>query len=400
MSDEKNNPIDDDEILELDDFQDDLGVDDFDDDEWDDLDDDSGLETTGNPATPQNKTFVQKYFNLIVIAVVLVAIGFVALGQMMKSDRRSPDPARAIMPIETAQQDPAPIDNTTPLPPLPEPLNNTIEEVDVTTSEGNNALQILQDGLPEIEGTLTPLPDIQASTETELPSLDELNILNIENETHENIAPEEALEIIAEQIEEANNEPEILTLETFKPIAVPTLSPEPDIIDFETEKLATEKMVPTAEAPTVDTSAFEAQISVLQNELETTQTDLGQELQERDQTIASLRGVIESMKEEVSALKAQAQATPTGPTFSMPSPKTAKPAPVATPKLRHAPVKSRIKWVMRSAQPGKALVSKEGASGVYAVEVGSALSGIGTVTSIAPENGKWIVRGTKGTITQ
>ena len=70
MSDEHNDPIDDDEILDLDDFDDDLDADDFDDESWDDLDADNDEQASVDPSVSSRKTFAQKYFNLIVIAVV------------------------------------------------------------------------------------------------------------------------------------------------------------------------------------------------------------------------------------------------------------------------------------------------------------------------------------------
>lgn len=68
-----------------------------------------------------------------------------------------------------------------------------------------------------------------------------------------------------------------------------------------------------------------------------------------------------------------------------------------TPKKKRLPVPS---WVLKSAQPGRAIVSRTGESEVYSVAVGDSLEGIGRINSVTLENGRWIVHGTKGTIAQ
>lgn len=57
-------------------------------------------------------------------------------------------------------------------------------------------------------------------------------------------------------------------------------------------------------------------------------------------------------------------------------------------------------WVLKSAQPGKAMVSKKGGDDMISVSVGQTLSGVGRITDIHILGGQWIVQGTKGQITQ
>lgn len=57
-------------------------------------------------------------------------------------------------------------------------------------------------------------------------------------------------------------------------------------------------------------------------------------------------------------------------------------------------------WVLKSAQPDKAIVAKKGENEVYAVAVGDTLAGIGQIESIGIDGGLWVIKGTKGKIIQ
>jgi len=89
--------------------------------------------------------------------------------------------------------------------------------------------------------------------------------------------------------------------------------------------------------------------------------------------------------------------------------KLAVPAtPVKTVAPKKAPVKSippkvvkpKIVWELRGASPDKAFIAVKGTQNLKTVSVGETLDGIGRITSIAQENGRWIVRGTSGNIYQ
>lgn len=70
--------------------------------------------------------------------------------------------------------------------------------------------------------------------------------------------------------------------------------------------------------------------------------------------------------------------------------------------LQKAPVEenSRTSWILKGAQPGRAMVSRVGENDMRTVEIGSVLAGIGQVTDISYQDGRWVVTGTKGRITQ
>ena len=73
----------------------------------------------------------------------------------------------------------------------------------------------------------------------------------------------------------------------------------------------------------------------------------------------------------------------------------AAPAPAAP-----TPAVSAGNWELRAAQPGRAWVSKPGDRDMQSVEIGQTLPGIGKVTGIVYENGRWSVLGTTGQIKQ
>ena len=59
-----------------------------------------------------------------------------------------------------------------------------------------------------------------------------------------------------------------------------------------------------------------------------------------------------------------------------------------------------VRWVLRGAQPGQAMVARAGDSDVQTVRVGDSLPGIGRITEIVYIDGRWKVRGTSGDINQ
>ncbi|MFA7276884.1 MAG: hypothetical protein WC043_08785 [Pseudobdellovibrionaceae bacterium] len=75
-------------------------------------------------------------------------------------------------------------------------------------------------------------------------------------------------------------------------------------------------------------------------------------------------------------------------TKAVSQPKTTKPAP------------SSAQWVLKGAQPGKALVALKGSNDLKTVVVGATLPGIGRVTAIEQSPAGWVVKGTQGSIKQ
>ena len=117
-----------------------------------------------------------------------------------------------------------------------------------------------------------------------------------------------------------------------------------------------------------------------------------------DQKINDVR---DNADTQIMALKGELEKTPVKPTKV--SKKVPKPATVKKSSVPKKVVKRKanpIHWELRSAQPGKAWVSKKGQAGVQEISVGERLSGIGRVTSITQVGGRWKVSGTTGSIKQ
>jgi hypothetical protein len=82
----------------------------------------------------------------------------------------------------------------------------------------------------------------------------------------------------------------------------------------------------------------------------------------------------------------------TNPVAGMPSPDVKKAAPRA--------VKVSTSWVLKGAQPGQATVAKPGESDSRTIHVGDTLPGIGRITAVEYQDGRWAVIGTQGRINQ
>lgn len=74
------------------------------------------------------------------------------------------------------------------------------------------------------------------------------------------------------------------------------------------------------------------------------------------------------------------------------SPAKAEKAPAAEPARSAG-------WILRSAQPGTAMVVAKTGGEMRTVRVGDTLAGLGRITSIEQRGSKWVVQGTQGTLT-
>ena len=57
-------------------------------------------------------------------------------------------------------------------------------------------------------------------------------------------------------------------------------------------------------------------------------------------------------------------------------------------------------YELRGASNGQAVIAQRGTQNLQTVNVGSVVRGLGTIRSIALENGQWVIRGTSGTVRQ
>ncbi len=232
-------------------------------------------------------------------------------------------------------------------------------------------------------------------------------------------------------------EPEIVSLDFVREPDLPAVDhsfPEPDILEqdstqgqvpFTEDSLpapASSRDIPPAMAQpmvAMDDTKYQALTSEIR-ELESVITVLkaeGQKEKEQDlkeiaslnSTIMKLEGKIERLSKEKAAnavkqnVSKPAKNEPKAPKVAVPqvaaaqpnAPKMAAPEAVA-PKIR----KKVISWELRSAQPGRAMVSQKGQQDIKTVEIGDFLSGVGRIRNISFVNGQWVVEGTVRNITR
>jgi len=62
--------------------------------------------------------------------------------------------------------------------------------------------------------------------------------------------------------------------------------------------------------------------------------------------------------------------------------------------------RQHLHYELRGASNGQAVIAQRGTQNLQTVNVGSVVRGLGTIRSIALENGQWVIRGTSGTVRQ
>jgi hypothetical protein len=355
-------------------FDDDLDFDDLDEedapqDSWEDLEDLEADET--EPASQaqsgvKKKSFIQKNFNAIVIAVVVVGGGLFLLPGLLKSP--SADPAN-----ETAAQEPDPIPQAVSegelqqgeLPPMPTPINSAPEDL----------AQI-----PQEDPVLTPLPDTSADV-APLPDLalePDINLQPSESEPSPAVEspPIEKMPEVA-QVAEA--------LEVIEaPEPMPVIAEVPDAPPVQ-EPQNTQEML-----------AMEAELGSANAKIE-----------ELNATLSDLQKQIEALELAKAQNNQAEQAVEKPRNAPAPESKPAKPksektkSAAATPKKQAAQESgSAAKWVLRSAQSGTAIIAPQGGNDFVRVAVGDNFPGLGKIVSITQENGRWVVKGSQGEVRQ
>ena len=474
MQDKKDDIQDDDNFEDLD-FEDLDSDDDFEDESWDDFDDDteeSGDETPEadiDPAefadseTPKKKTFIQKNFNLIIIAVVLLGGGGFVVSkfggspaQPQQNVQTTPDLPSAEMasgiPDNALPSEPAAIPElASDLPPMPAPIERVndddlalaisdIEDLNLAEEPVEDVAEAAPALSLELEDTaaseiLTPLPgdlsaendlnmlaDLDLSLEEDAPMEDPGFSLSPEISEDSPVVPSEApalpesgelLDMTAELTQEPALEDNLLEDTTAAAPELPA-SDGPDVqIDAQLEANISEPQDNTAQTQALQNTVADLNSALEQNKLALedaaqTETKLSKELETANNEIASLKTTISGLQEEIQALKAAADNTasqaakkPATPPVAPAKPKSEKSAAKTTSSSLPTPAPKPKKqvWTLRSARPGAATISTENGD-MRQIETGDMVTGLGKIQSIAVENGLWVVRGTKGSVSQ
>jgi len=395
--------IKDDDILE-----DDFDIDDFEDD-WDDQDQlaDEGVAGEQPVAAVANgeKSFLQKFFLPIVVGVVVIfGLLFAASQGLFSSAPESVNGEEEAM-VAADGSDAASI-NEAP----------TLDEADVLLVEPEETYA----PMPSEDAPLTPLPGDEASEQMELADLEaeleEDTSNDFLNETPDLIDTPQDVEDPTENLfgvtpdevaEDTSNDNDIETLDAM------TLSDngdelpmaEDDLFNDNANNNPIDDVTSSENDMSVETStATNTDAGVDTDLLESQKAELMQNNKALEETISDNRETIDALKAEITSLKDQIasmdNASPAKPVTKPAEQEMTKPEPVEQAAPVAKPVKKAPTWTLKSAQPGKATIAPLGSNDLRNIETGNTVSGLGRITSIRIEDGKWVVRGTLSSISQ
>ena len=415
MSDDssKNDEFDDVDFDDLDDdlggdLDDDLGEDDwdeFDDDALDDADDAAGddMPDAGALKAKKDKNFLQKNFNLIVVGVALLGGGALVLPMLTGGEGVQDPTMMAVEGDADLSSEGLPVLDTAPS------LDNAVDEMASDDNQSNDLFAELDNGADlqgdvsidlQSDDVLTPLPE-DSDLDIELSSLDE------------DLSDTEALpdlnfdegDVVSDTAEDDVNESlsadmlaDDLVLDEPTEIEMPAEAE----ISNEADNTQTEDVLDSA-SQAIDLTSENQNSSNALAEKEATIAKLREENKNIETLNANMRTEIEALKEQIEALKTakipekQQESAPEA--IEKPQKIDASVEKAAAPKIVKKPA-PRIKWVLKAAQPDRATISSKNSNDIRQIEVGSVVSGLGKITSIGLEDGKWVVRGTRGHVSQ
>ncbi len=326
--------------------------------------------------------------------------------ELAVSDESAPDPLDSL-------------GNESDFPPMPAPISSA-QDQDVESLQDfppmDNATGSEPDVIAEPEDTgLTPLPPETGLEDLDLTGLENLPVSD---------TPPPPVEPPAEPIADMSAPPEIPDLEALPSFPLPDADttaetpsqPEDELLampgteDGLPQEAPADALMPadTVEAPTAEPAPTEEtvvpEISVedadslspdIAAQLETENESLKTRLEDANGKISSLNQTVEELKAQIQSLESKAAATDTA---ASPPPKPAAARPKTAAKT---PVRvQESSWTLRSAQPGKAVLSPKGSDDMRTIEVGDNISGLGTIQTIDIINGKWVVQGSRGSVSR
>ncbi|MCC6597201.1 MAG: hypothetical protein IT559_00180 [Alphaproteobacteria bacterium] len=437
---------------EHDDFENDLDIDDLEEDDdfdapWNDLDEQDDipeLEEVSPAASKapslKRKTFLQKNFPFVVGGIVVLGGAMLLLPALTKP--KSTSQTEAGFPKDAASIEG--LDSG--VPPMPVPMDGQApDETGVPLGDA------------EAQQPLTPMPELEEQNDfAEQPALP-AETAEAENDLEANTVP--PLEERADAGAETNAEPASLEASPVSDFlqGLPEETPSLPIEETpHTPKASLAESPPTAATaqsgapqvleavPSVDTQALRAEADQAtlkaqeadqaRKSAEKKASELEKTISSNEETIADLKKTVEALKKEVTALKENSaeilKPVAKAPVKDIkktpaPSPKTASSppetkapaplviAPVVKPQARASAAPavmppaaqpslspSKQSWVLRSAQPGRAVLARENNNDLQTIVVGDTLAELGRIVSIQQEGGRWVVRGTQGEVSR
>lgn len=156
-------------------------------------------------------------------------------------------------------------------------------------------------------------------------------------------------------------------------------------------------------------SDIEERLSALQleyNDLKQKNEQKSKEAMAAREQVQTLEGTVSDLQAQVLRLQGQLKAAQASQVPVQAEKKAdTSPSPVAVKEpvvSKSAPVVQEVvyEWTLRSAQPGRAMISDKNTGDMRTVEVGDSIKGLGRIRSIQVEDGRWVVRGTSKSIYQ
>lgn len=423
--------------FELDDF-DDGDVDDFSDDEsWDDPDDDLIAESEADFSEMDAEASAQgageerplkkknKLFTLALIGGASV-VALLILASTLGGGPKTPAPASSDMAVGAQGASALPgFEGGTDLPPQPAPI-----QADNGAAQGEGGV-----GGASVErasgDVLTPMPPSGEDVEAELADLGfDLGGAAQPEEKEEGAAGGNGGSVLEEiaGMDKPPVEVEIDEVTAVSPLSqaesarLAEAGTEGSIAEFSAAP-SSPSPVPAAAPQAVvggdssEIKRLDGEIGRLDEKLAAVSADLSQKIAVTDAKLDDVARTLDSLGAKLDQVAARPVESVSAP---VPAP-VSKPADVAaSPSAAAAPVVSAQKpqpvsasdtastasvtdgplWVLRSAQPGKAVLSEKGSNDLKTVEVGDSLKGIGKIVAIEKVDGRWIVQGMQGIVSQ
>lgn len=365
-------------------------------------------------------------------------------------DATPPQPA----PIAPADGAVAGIEPLTPMPVPPSdpsieaprgpddlPATENTLPTDTTPSEASAVTPVAEAPVAEVPAVDTPATPESATSAEDILKQAMANREQKQQEDNTDAVPStsEALkEKLEEKVADAKEKTEEVVAdvkEDVKDIVTPDPISVAEEVTPEPEPIAPVAETPATPAQPVanneEVAALSAKLDTLlkrmdqiENDLDTVRDAKGTDTKALEKTVASLKSDLAAIKDRPAPAIRESSPDDVAEVEEAPKPvavkkKTSKPVvaedeayspsapastvPVAKPTPAPAPAKAQTssgRWELRAAQPGRAWVSKPGERDMQAVAVGENLAGIGRITGITYQNGRWTVSGTQGSIQQ
>ncbi len=424
-----------------------FGDEEFSDEAWDENFEEASDDTPEDNKYEESPKKKGGLFNIILIAAAVLGGGaFIYLKVLAPSGGTVPQPtpiaeAPAEMPVETQQAAIPAEPPSMPSPLMPDPAASA----PVTPPAPEPA--VASDGLlPTLAPEPVPLAVPEVAPEPVLAEAPAAEIVPV--------TPPEAAPVAPPVVSAPQQPVEVATAPPMPaPIATTDAAGSPDG-GFKSGLPSAKDIMLAPTAPTTESTAqaggisaeaakgIEQKLSVLLARLDTFEGRIANlesglhqvssktsTLESKPAATVDLEGVnktLQTLERKISDLEKTASSAPAPtsapdvatidkPTFVPAAPEVNAPVPKAvstidTPKVESAPkpvVKTEpaatsarsVAWVLRSAQPGAAMVVPKAGGDMRTVRVGDTLSGLGRIIAIEQRGSRWVVQGTQGTLT-